>query len=309
MENENQQKQLYDIYEADLLYMKVLKDVMENGFNSPSRNHHTLCKPHTLSPIFTRYPLVTIRRTAGMKSIEEYAWFLTGDPKVPENLLDWWKDQVCQEDMCYHRGYGQQLRQFEGTFDQVRSTLDILRYHPYSRRMVLTTWNPREMVAMASWNGGNTATPSCCHTSYLQINVDTDHNLYMLSVSRSSDMLLGITHNFAQKWAFGKYLAYHSGYKLKALQWVFGNAHIYTERSHMEAARQILSYYPAYGDDISDTSVLPNGPELIYDPKDLPRFVDDAGFYGAGIPPFRRSDFRLEGEIPQPKVTIRPVLL
>lgn len=101
----------------------------------------------------------------------------------------------------------------------------------------------------------------------------------------SADFLLGVPHNWIQTWAMLVWFADQTGYKVGTMQWTFGDAHIYIEDSHIEAAKAIAN--------ISlDSEVVEI--ELEYNPTDT-RFL--------------ASDFSIPSKIPEPIVLIKPKLI
>jgi thymidylate synthase len=70
------------------------------------------------------------------------------------------------------------------------------------------------------------------------------------------------------------------------LQWIWGDAHVYNETSHINAAMEIMAK--------SSIIVQDNAPEMIYTPTSIE---------------FLAADFTIVSEIPSPLVTIKPRLL
>lgn len=237
-------------------------------------------------PIFDELPLVTLRKTSWKLALREMEWFLSGNPKCPDELLPWWKDQLNPEGM-YIAGYSQQLRSFNGWFDQIDSLIGGLLHSPYSRRHVITTWDPEDMASITAINK-NPLTPTTCHTSFAQFFVE-GVELHMLSVQRSADLLLGVPHNWVQSWAMLVWLAKQVDLDVGSLRWVFGDAHIYQEPSHIEAATAIINASPA------SPAYKRHKPWLEY--------------HGEKGKEFGAEDFTLEGVVADPVTTVRPKLL
>src|SRR5574343_914303 len=246
-----------------------------------------------LQPItFYHTPLVTLRKTAWKMALREMEWFMSGDPKCPDELLPWWEEQL-DPDHDYWHGYSEQFRKatarYIGTFDQIKYVLDGLRSNPNSRRLILTSWNPCEMARITVLNQ-NDKTPTCCHSSFVQFFV-RNRRLYMTSVQRSADMLLGVPHNWIQSWALFLYLARHAGLLTGAMRWIFGDAHCYLHPSHVETIEALLK--------CDRTLQLDNTFNLVY----------NKNTEAEGVPEFRASDFVMDGTIPEPFVTTKPILL
>lgn len=265
---------------ADVCYYSLIGQVLEYGDLIETRNHAAYSLIDSDTIIFHKTPLVTLRKTAWRKALREMEWFLSGDPKCPVELLDWWDGQL-SKNQCYYYGYGDQLRNFDYTFDQIQSLLEGIKAHPYSRRHVITTWNPREMSIITKVNG-NQKTPTTCHGTIIQYFV-RNGKLSARTYQRSCDVILGCIHNWIQHWALLMWLAHQTSLEVGSLIWDFGDLHLYAEESHLEVARAILA---------SGGTNCKN-PKLIY----------------KGTGDFKASDFELDGLVNDPVSTVRPKLL
>jgi len=276
---------------CDEEYYWLLRMIDERGDELETRNARVKSVIDCDQIVFTETPLVTVRKTAWKKAIREMEWFLSGNQKCPDELLDWWDGQLDKTGR-YWAGYGDQLRNFScpnGWFDQIEFLLKGLKEHRGSRRLVATTWNPGEMAMITEINE-NPNTPAACHATIIQCFV-RDNKLHITHYQRSADVLLGVPHNFVQYFSLLLYLAYWSELEVGSLRWLFGDVHLYQEESHIECARQIIE---------APIRTFDDPPRLVYTPT-----VEWTGV----IPEFKASDFTMEGVIPDPLVTIRPKLL
>ena len=278
---------------TDLIYRNSLWDIYTQGDLLPSRNGWVQSLITSQPLVFTATPLVTLRKTAWKLALREMEWFLSGDPKCPDELAHWWAGQL-NEDGNYIAGYGMQLRDYGYRYfltaqgwDQIAALIDGLRTHPNGRRHITTTWNPVEMHRITGINS-NPNTPTTCHGTTTQYFV-RQGKLHISTYQRSADVLLGVPHNWMQYWAFLLWLAYHCGYEPGSLRWMFGDLHLYQHPTHLAAAQQIR--------DVDEP--VSSYPHLRYVPKTEPQ----------EIPVFYAGDFEMVGEIPEPVVKTRPVLL
>ena len=274
--------------QANEIYTNLLKQIMMDGDVVTTRNSEVYSHYDLPNVTFTSVPLVTLRKTAWKKALREMEWFLSGHPKCPDELLDWWKGQLNPNNWLAD-GYGTQLRgsTFIGSmcadgFDQVKFIQDALKNNPNSRRLLMTTWNAGEMAHITERNK-NPNTPTCCHSIVVQFFVRNGY-LSMKTYQRSADMLLGVPHNWVQSWAMLMWFAHHAGLKVGSMTWMWGDAHIYRESSHLRTVSNLIAF------------------ELTQDP---PLTM----VYTPTSEDFKASDFTIEGTIPDPVVTTRPKLL
>jgi len=281
--------------QADRIYTSLLNTIIIGGEQVSTRNSDTTSHFTLPNVTFTEFPLVTLRKTAVRKAILEMEWFMSGQSKCPVPLLDWWNGQLDQDGFLID-GYAAQFRQFtmedsDGyvtKFDQVRFILEGLRNFPNSRRLLLSCWNPGEMANIIESNN-NPNTPTCCHSIVVQFFVRSGR-LHMKTYQRSADMLLGVPHNWVQSWAMLMYFAHHSGLEVGSMTWMWGDAHIYSETSHMEAVKALLE---------AEHTELKHL-KLVYSPK------KDVTY---GTPQFLMEDFTIVGAVPAPIYTGKVNLL
>lgn len=275
--------------EANQKYVCILKEILNNGDLVTTRNHRVYSSFNLPNVTFTTTPIVTLRKTAWKKALREMEWFLSGNTKCPDELLDWWNGQLdISGDLL--DGYGGQLRTStfydwkvadRNNFDQIAFIQEALKHNPNSRRLLMTTWNPGEMANITESND-NPNTPTCCHSIVVQFFV-RNGRLSMKSYQRSADMLLGVPHNWIQSWAMLMWFAHHAGLKVGSMTWMWGDAHIYDEQSHVDTAETMIRFYTGM-DEV----------KMVYTPTSTD---------------FKAFDFTIEGEIPDPIVTTRPKLL
>ena len=269
-------------------YQELLREVLLNGDPVKSRNHNTLSSITLPILIFDTFPLVTIRNTAWKMALREMEWFLSGDTRCPDELLAWWDGQL-DPGQCYQFGYSHQLRHFDkgrlgafglkDGFDQVESFIDNIIDDPLSRRHIMTTWNPFDMenITLANDNSNSIAT---CHGTIIQGFVRND-TLSLTVYQRSADLLLGVPHNWVQWWGFLLWAAYQTELGVGSLRWVFGDAHLYIDPSHLDVVHDLLEL-PAHTEQVS----------LCYEPT---------------TGEFKADDFQVIGDIPEPVTRLRPI--
>lgn len=285
---------------TDLIYLNALAQIEYMGTRKPGRNGDTVSYYAVDEMKFTQTPLVTLRKTAWKMAIREMEWFMSGDPKCPEELLPWWEGQL-DNDGHYLCGYSQQFRGLDagygGKLDQINYLLNSIREHPNSRRACLTTWNPLDMANITLLND-NPKTPTTCHSSFVQLHV-CESRLHMFSYQRSADMLLGLPHNWIQSWALLLWFAHWAKLAPGSLMWRIGDAHIYYEESHRETLKALLNQRIKF-----ELEGVPqaNPFQLVYQPPAEIELIGDC-------PAFKAAHFKMIGDIPYPVVSLRPTLL
>lgn len=227
---------------ADLQYVNLIKDILCQGEEVVGRNSKTK-RLFGLSMNFESTPLISIRKTAWKLALREMEWFLSGSNDINDldaSVRHWWSPWANQTGMI-NNNYSKQFRRFSGIdnkgngyfFDQINHSIELLKKDPYSRRNVMTVWNPGEMA--------DPDTPiTNCHSTVIQLIVTENDFLNMIMYQRSCDMILGVPHNIIQHWAFLLYLAKKSNKVPKSLKWIGGDCHVYEQ--HYDGAQTMVNF-------------------------------------------------------------------
>ena len=124
--------------------------------------------------------------------------------------------------------YGKQWRDFFGT-DQIKKLEHDLRTNKFSRRLIVSAWNPSQVEDMAL---------PPCH-AFFQFYVDEDDRLSCQLYQRSADIFLGVPFNIASYSTLTMMLAQVCGLKLGDFVHTIGDAHIYV--NHIDQIKLQLS--------------------------------------------------------------------
>lgn len=183
------------------------------------------------------FPLLTTKKLHLKSVIYELLWMLHGDTNIQylnQNGVTIW-DEWADEAGDLGPVYGAQWRSWRGadgkTVDQITSVIAAIQKNPYSRRHVVSAWNPAEIEAMAL---------PPCHALF-QFNV-ADGKLSCQLYQRSADIFLGVPFNIASYSLLTMMVA--QVVKLEPGDFVhsFGDAHLYL--NHLDQARLQLSREP-----------------------------------------------------------------
>ncbi|MBP2058672.1 thymidylate synthase [Lactobacillus colini] len=131
--------------------------------------------------------------------------------------------------------YGAQWRHWEkrdGDFiDQIKNVIDQIKQTPYSRRLIVTAWNPEDVP---------TAALPPCHVLF-QFYVN-DGKLSLQLYQRSGDMFLGVPFNIASYSLLLNLVARECNLEVGEFIHTLGDAHIYS--NHFNQVKELLSRNP-----------------------------------------------------------------
>ena len=227
------------------------------------------------------FPLVTTKKIFWKAIVHELLWMIKGDTNIKylvDNGVNIWNDWPYE---IYKKGpdyqgetlkefvlkiktnptfakkhgnlgpvYGQQWRNFNGV-DQLKKLLLDLKNHPFSRRHIISAWNPGLVDEMAL---------PPCHALF-QFYVHNDHSLSCHLYQRSADLFLGVPFNIASYSLLTYLIAYYLNLKPNTFIHALGDAHIYL--NHVTAVKTQLKRQPFKAPQIK----LINMPETIFDVK------------------------------------------
>ena len=221
-------------------YLDSLRYILQNGVEKDDRT-----KTGTLS-IFglqSRYdlsqgfPLITTKKVHLKSIIHELLWFLRGETNIAylkQHKVRIW-DEWADKNGDLGPVYGRQWRHWQnpdGTeVDQVAELIKGLKEEPYSRRHILTAWNPSDIKRMSL---------PPCHT-FIQFYV-AGKTLSCQLYQRSADMFLGVPFNIASYSLLTMMTAQVSGLHSGEFIHCLGDAHLYL--NHVEQAKEQLSRTP-----------------------------------------------------------------
>ncbi len=246
-------------------------------------------------PLADGFPVMTTKKLHLRSIIHELLWFLRGDTNIKylkDNGVSIW-DEWADKDGNLGPVYGSQWRSWPdgrgGTIDQIAGVVEEIKRNPYSRRLMVTAWNPAEIQDMAlppchclfqfyvdkldvdtSISSGDNV------STYQRINQPARGRLSCQLYQRSADIFLGVPFNIASYALLTMMVAQVCGLEPGDFVHTFGDAHIYS--NHLDQVRL----------------------QLTREPRPLPTMRLNPDVHD--IFSFRYEDFTLEGYDPHPHI-------
>lgn len=247
-------------------YHDLLLDVLENGEERPDRTGTGTISKFGLQARFDLtkgFPAVTTKQLAWKAVVSELLWFIegSGDENRLKEILhgdrnsdkktiwtdnanaDYWINRRLKRHLGdLGRIYGVQWRKWRKpvirinkvvlqNHDQLLELINGILEEPYSRRHIITAWNPGELELMAL--------PPCHMMAQFYV---SNGKLSCQMYQRSADMFLGVPFNIASYALFTHMIAQVCKLDVGELILTLGDAHIY--KNHLEQVKEQLSRNP-----------------------------------------------------------------
>lgn len=243
-------------------YINLISDIINHGtmINARNGNAKTVFgSAMHFSLENNTIPILTTKKVAWKTCAKELFWFMRGDTNNKHlrdiNVHIW--DANASRDFLDSRNlhnlevddlgpvYGHQWRHFNAEYvdcntsydgkgvDQLQYIIDCLKdpIERYSRRLVMSAWNPVQIDEMAL---------PPCHV-LAQFNV-IGEELSCSLYQRSGDVGLGVPFNIASYSLLTHIIAKHCGLVAKEFVYYLGNAHIYDD--HIEELKKQIERKP-----------------------------------------------------------------
>lgn len=207
-------------------YLHLLRKVLEEG---ESRQDRTgvgtlgLFGEQVRFDLSRGFPLLTTKKLHVPSIVHELLWFIKGDTNVKylrDNGITIW-DEWADKNGDLGPVYGKQWRSWSApdgrSIDQLSALVEGIKKNPYSRRHVLSAWNPADVESMAL---------PPCHCLF-QFYVSWDGKLSCQLYQRSADIFLGVPFNIASYALLTCMVAQVTGYVPWEFIHTFGDLHLY----------------------------------------------------------------------------------
>ena len=248
------------------VYLDALKNILENGDDRPDRTGTGTRSIFGLQMRFDLtegFPAITTKKLAWKAVVSELLWFLegSGDELRLREILHGerytekktiWSDNAAasywtSKKLQRHPGdlgriYGVQWRKWRKPLvrinkvvlqnhDQLIELIKGIKEDPYSRRHIITAWNPGELDLMAL--------PPCHILAQFYV---ANGKLSCQMYQRSADMFLGVPFNIASYALFTHMAAQVCNLEVGDLVITIGDAHIYN--NHFDQVKEQISRKP-----------------------------------------------------------------
>jgi len=272
---------------SEQVYLDSLNTILQQGQDRPDRTGigtKSLFGLQLRFDLSQGFPAITTKKLAWRAVVSELLWFIEGSgdefrlreilhgQRYTEKTTIWTENASApywtSKRMQRHPGdlgrvYGVQWRRWRKPLirvnkvvlqnhDQLQELIEGIKKDPYSRRHIITAWNPGELELMAL--------PPCHMMAQFYVN---DGKLSCQMYQRSADMFLGVPFNIASYALFTHMIAQACNLKVGDLILTLGDAHIYN--NHIEQVKEQLQRTPF------DLAELQLNPEI----KDITKFTMD----------------------------------
>lgn len=251
---------------SEQVYIDALKEILEYGNDREDRTGTGTQSIFGLQMRFDLsegFPAITTKKLAWKACVSELLWFIEGSgdeyrlreilhgDRYSEKKTIWTDNATApywvEKRLQRHPGdlgrvYGVQWRKWRKPLirinkvvlqnhDQLIELIDGIKTDPYSRRHIISAWNPGELDMMAL--------PPCHMMAQFYVN---NGKLSCQMYQRSADMFLGIPFNIASYALFTHMIAQVCNLEVGDLIITIGDAHIYN--NHFDQVKEQIARKP-----------------------------------------------------------------
>lgn len=249
----------FPAYHVDVQYFNLLNNILNHGSIRKDRTGvgtKGIFGTQQFYDLTEGFPLLTTKKMHWKSIVHELIWFLNGDTNIKylkDNGVSIW-DEWADENGDLGPVYGSQWRQWKHSeeiemrndeggsslgfvttwFDQISKVIGDLKTNPFSRRHIVTAWNPAEVNKMAL--------PPCHLMFQFYVHEDPDTKIKWLDLQmyqRSADVFLGVPFNIASYALLLTLVAEIVDMRPRQFIHTIGDAHIYL--NHMDQVEEQLS--------------------------------------------------------------------
>ncbi|HKY69412.1 MAG TPA: thymidylate synthase [Gammaproteobacteria bacterium] len=221
------------------VYLDLMRRALKEGTLRNDRTHtgtYSVFGHQMRFDLSQGFPLVTTKKLHVRSIFHELLWFLRGDTNIRylnEQDVHIWDDWA-DENGDLGPIYGAQWRSWPtagGAVDQIAELIQLIRTDPFSRRLMVCSWNVGDISKMAL--------PPChCLFQFYVAEGKLSCQLYQ----RSADIFLGVPFNIASYALLTMMMAQVCELMPGDFVHTLGDAHLYC--NHVEQAKEQLSREP-----------------------------------------------------------------
>jgi thymidylate synthase len=188
------------------------------------------------------FPLITTKKLHWKSIVYELLWLLKGDTNIAYlkthgvSIWDEWADDKGDLGPVYGKQWRAWTAPDGRTIDQISHVINEIVNNPFSRRLIVSAWNPADLPAMAL------APCHCLFQFYVAEGKDGKRRLSCQLYQRSADVFLGLPFNIASYALLTLMVAHVTGLSPGDFVHSFGDVHLYL--NHTEQARLQLARTP-----------------------------------------------------------------
>lgn len=219
-------------------YLDLLQDVLTNGVERLDRTGvgtKSVFGRQMRFDLSQGFPLLTTKKIAFKAVVHELLWMLSGSTNIKvlqEAGVHIWDEWASAPGGELGPIYGAQWRSWgPDQRDQIYEVEEAIKRDPYSRRHIVTAWNPTDLSQQAL---------PPCHVLF-QFYVAND-KLSCSLYQRSGDLFLGVPFNIASYALLTRLMALSVGLQVGEFIHTIGDAHIYL--NHIPQVKLQLSRSP-----------------------------------------------------------------
>lgn len=224
----------------DDVYLACVNYVLEKGLRRPSRSGEVLSSfaLHYEWDMRQGFPLLTTKKVDFNNIMHELNWFLRGETnintlKAPQLWSPWARESGYVGPIYGEQWVSWASPDYQGVtyINQIQELIEGLKKDPYSRRHLVSAWNPVDIPDMAL---------APCH-AFFQCYVRAGF-LDLQMYQRSADLAIGVPYNIASYGLLLTMLAREVDLAPGELHISFGDSHIYLNQ--VEGLKKQLSREP-----------------------------------------------------------------
>jgi thymidylate synthase len=222
------------------VYLDLLRQVRERGVKRGDRTGTGtlgLFGHQMRFDLAKGFPLLTTKKLHLKSIIHELLWFLAGGTNIAYlkangvSIWDEWADEAGNLGPVYGAQWRSWPARDGGAIDQIAEVERAIKADPYSRRHIVSAWNPADLPKMA-------LAPCHCLFQFFVAEGRLSCQLYQ----RSADVFLGVPFNIASYALLTMMMAQVTGLEPGEFVHTFGDVHLYL--NHIEQADEQLSREP-----------------------------------------------------------------